>query len=219
MFKKLVTPRTLLASIIALTSICIAYGITILYLLAPRETPSQEVESAITEILDEHSQIAAENKEPKAEEPKEDPNKLEVSDKTLFIPKIGLKVGIFSNGEKSLNHGMWNMFPERSDPEKGGNFVLSGHRFTIGFNPQGIYRDSPLINAGKLELGNDIIIVWKDKVFNYKIAKLYQVKPDDTHIEDNTNEDKLTIYTCGLGGEKSNRLVFEALPNAESQIE
>lgn len=53
---------------------------------------------------------------------------------------------------------------------------------------------------------------WNSKPHTYKVSRTHEVKPNQVEIEDPTEDDKLTLYTCTLGGSYDGRLVIEALP-------
>lgn len=132
----------------------------------------------------------------------------------LIIPEIGLDVGIYQGGEDSLEKGIWNRFPERGTPESGGNFILSGHRFTVGFETNGLRRGSPLFNIDRLGVGDKIEVVWKQKQYTYEIKEVFLVKPSAVEIEDPTATPTLTLYTCTLRGSEDGRVVIRAVPVA-----
>lgn len=131
----------------------------------------------------------------------------------LLIPKLGLDLGIYEGGLESLEKGIWHRYPERGNPVDGGNFILSGHRFNIGFTPEGIRKASPLYNIDDLELGDEIIVIWEAKVYKYEVTKLYKVEPESTYIEEPKDDAVLTLYTCTLNGGSDGRVVVEAVIN------
>lgn len=142
----------------------------------------------------------------KLEEPKGD---------RVVIPKIGVDVGIKTGGAEALDDGAWHRFPERGDPEKGGNFILSAHRFEIGFTPSETRRKSPFYHVEKLSVGDQIVVDFKGKRYGYEVTEKYQVKPDKVEIEAPSDEAKLTLYTCTLKGESDGREVIIAKPLGE----
>lgn len=130
----------------------------------------------------------------------------------LIIPKINLDVDIFTDGEQSLNKGVWLKYSDRSNPILGGNTILTGHRFGFGTN---IFKSSPLYNVDLLEKGDTILFVWKEKIYGYMISDIKEVKPTDMSIEKNTNYNQLTLYTCTLEGAEDGRIVILASPILE----
>lgn len=131
----------------------------------------------------------------------------------IQISKINLEVPFFSKGGRELlEKGSWWRFPERGDPQKGGNFILSAHRFTLGNSPGQTKAKSPFYNLNKLREGDAIRIYFKDKWYDYRVTKLYSVTPDAAEIEQPSTTPKLTLYTCSLKGSADGRLVVEAEP-------
>ncbi|MDQ2972890.1 MAG: sortase [bacterium] len=129
----------------------------------------------------------------------------------LIIEKIGLSLR-YGPKESDLTEGSWNRYADRSNPEMGGNMVLAGHRFELGWTPQQTKARSPFYKINALQAGDKITIQFNGKSYDYKVTKQYTVESDDTWIEDNSEEHKLTIYSCVLGGSEKGRIVIEALP-------
>lgn len=130
----------------------------------------------------------------------------------LFIPSINVDVGIYTGGSDVLEKGAWHRQPQNGNPEDGGNFVLSAHRFVMSYTPQGTAVRSPFYNVGKLVVGDRLYVDYHDKRYEYKITKKYSVKPDALAIEDRTDEPRLTLYACTLQGSLDGRDVIEAVP-------
>jgi sortase A len=130
----------------------------------------------------------------------------------VIIPKVGINVQFKAGGPEVLNDYAWHRYPERGDPEKGGNFILSAHRFVIGLTPGETRRKSPFYHVEKLNVGDQILVDFNHKRYGYEITEKKAVKPDQIEIENPSKEAKLTIYTCTLGGESDGREVFIAKP-------
>jgi sortase A len=129
----------------------------------------------------------------------------------IIIPKINLNVAIVTGtNEAALPKGAWHRFPERGDPIKGGNFILSAHRFLLGWTPQQTRAKSPFYSIDKLNVGDTITIIYKGKTYSYHITKTYSVKPNQVSIEDPSTTAKLTLYSCTLKGSADGRSVIEA---------
>lgn len=130
---------------------------------------------------------------------------------TVYIPKIGVEVPLGSSGPEALNEGAWHRFPERGDPIKGGNFIVSAHRFELGLTPGQTARKSPFYHIEKLAVGDQVLIDFSGKRYGYEITEKKSVAPTQTDIEASLNPDepaRLTLYTCTLGGESDGREVF-----------
>ena len=129
------------------------------------------------------------------------------------IEKINLEVPYFTGGASTLEKGSWWRFPERGNPEMGGNFILSAHRFYLGLTPQGTRERSPFYNLEKLEVGDRIRVFYDEQWYDYTVDDKFQVKPNAVEIEEPSQEHKLTLYTCTLGGSADGRVVITAKPN------
>jgi LPXTG-site transpeptidase (sortase) family protein len=131
----------------------------------------------------------------------------------LYIPKINIDVEIIGGNESSaLEKGAWHRRPENGDPIKGGNFVLSAHRFVMSYTPQGTAVKSPFYNIGQLQVGDKLYVDFKGKRYEYEIFGKYGVKPDNVEVESPTNDPQLTLYSCTLQGSSDGRDVIEARP-------
>lgn len=131
----------------------------------------------------------------------------------IYIPKIGVNTELASGGPDALEKGAWHRFPERGDPLKGGNFIVSAHRFSLGATPGQTRQKSPFYHVDKLEAGDQIIIDFQGKRYGYEIIEEKKVTPTQTEIEapvEEGGEPKLTLYTCTLKGESDGREVFIA---------
>lgn len=135
----------------------------------------------------------------------------------IQIEKINLEVPYFSeNTPASLEKGAWWRFPERGNPEMGGNFIISAHRFFLGTTPQQTRARSPFYNLDELGDGDKIRIFYEGTWYDYQVTKEYSVAPDATEIEDASDEPRLTLYTCSLKGSADGRVVIEAKPLFET---
>lgn len=141
----------------------------------------------------------------------------------LYIPKISVSVPFSAGGEEVMEEGAWHRFPERGDPETGGNFIVSAHRFVMKWTPGATMNSSPFYNVGKLNEGDEILVDYKGKRYKYQISKKYSVKPDAVNIEDPVQnraiDHKLTLYSCTLQGSGDGRDVFEAKLVGEVKVE
>ncbi len=130
----------------------------------------------------------------------------------LYIPQINVDVAITEGDESALEKGAWHRQPDNGNPEKGGNFVLSGHRFQLGLTPANTRAKSPFYHVDKLQHGDEFFVDWKGKRYAYTVSKKYDVSRDATEIEAKSEQPKLTLYSCDLRGEKAGRSVVEAAP-------
>ena len=109
----------------------------------------------------------------------------------LVIPAIGVNIPIVEGkNENVLFQGAWRR-PNTSTPDRGGNTVITGHRFH--YVPP---HNQTFYNLNKLENGAKIFVFWKDKEYIYKVYESFVVEPEQVEIEDNLPGDILTLYTC-----------------------
>lgn len=132
-----------------------------------------------------------------------------VKENKIIIDKINVNSAILEGNKENLDKGVWHRFPERGNPEMGGNFVLTGHRFKFAPTPVMVKEASVFYNVDKLVIGDEIIVHWNGRKYVYKIQKLYRVNPSQTEIE-NVGEAHMTLYTCTLAGSYDGREVVEA---------
>jgi LPXTG-site transpeptidase (sortase) family protein len=128
----------------------------------------------------------------------------------LIIPSLAMQETIHTGKSISeLRKGVWRV-PHSSTPDKGGNTVLVGHRFTYSGHAVFYYLD-------KVKQGDHISITWQGKRYNYEVKTIKVVPPSDVSVEANTTEPLLTIYTCTPLLTAKNRLVIQATPLGAAQ--
>ena len=132
-----------------------------------------------------------------------------IAQNKLIIEDIQVNADIREGDASVLDKGMWHRLPEAGNPEKGGNFILSGHRFKIAATPAEVRDASVLYDIDKLNVGSKIVVHWNGRKYNYTVTKRYKVKPNQVEIEKST-ETRMTLYTCTLGGAYDGREVVEA---------
>ena len=140
-----------------------------------------------------------------------DAAKVPISEHQVIIPKIGVNIQYLEGTSKTLQKGAWHRFPERGNPQIGGNFILSAHRFEIGWTPQQTRQKSPFYNIGNIDQGDIIYIDFKGKRYTYEVKRRYKVKPEAVSIEAPSDVAKLTLYSCTLKGAADGRDVIEAV--------
>ncbi len=113
-------------------------------------------------------------------------------DNRLVIPSIGVNMPIFEGPtQKTLDRGgIWHI-PNTSDPIKGGNMVLSGHRWQ--YLPPS---STTLYLLDKVKLGEPIIVYWHGQEYDYSVSDREIVNPNRTDIQNDTLQPRLTIFTC-----------------------
>lgn len=108
----------------------------------------------------------------------------------ILIPSMLLDEPFYTGkDERTLNKGLW-LRPTGSTPDKGGNTVIVGHRFTYA-NPRGT-----LYFLDKMRVGDNIALYWQGKKYVYTVKEIGVVPDTATEIETPTDKPRLTIYTC-----------------------
>lgn len=122
----------------------------------------------------------------------------------LVIPSILLDQPVHQGpDEKILRQGLW-LRPNTSTPDKGGNTVIVGHRFTYT-NPQGTF-----YSLDKMRVGDQIGLWWDGALYRYTVQKTEIVPADKTQIEAPAEQPTLTLYTCTPLWNPKDRLVVTA---------
>jgi sortase A len=125
-------------------------------------------------------------------------------DDRLVIPAMLLSTPINEGQDMSaLRTGPWRR-PGSSTPERGGNTVIVGHRFTYT-NPRGAF-----YYLDKLRPGDEIGVFWHGKRYLYRVSNVAVKPPTATEIESPTADDRLTLYTCTPLWLPKDRLVVTA---------
>lgn len=111
----------------------------------------------------------------------------------LIVPSMLLDAPVYEGPARQqyalLNKGMWR-YSNGSTPDKGGNTVLVGHRFSYT-NPRGIF-----YFLNKVKLGDQLGLQWNDHLYHYKVSEIKEVAPSDVAIEAPTADNRLTLFTC-----------------------
>lgn len=133
------------------------------------------------------------------------------TDNRIIIPKIGVNIH-YGTGTAALNAGAEWRYPERGNPEKGGNFIIAAHRLTIQPTPWATVIKSPFYNIDKLAIGDKIVIDYSGTRYGYNISKIFNVTPNQVEIEAPSDTPELTLYSCDLTGAATGRVVIIASP-------
>lgn len=125
------------------------------------------------------------------------------ADNRLVLPAIFLDEPIHDGPNAlTLKKGLWRL-PKSSTPDKGGNTVVVGHRFTY---------DGPAVfyQLDKLKVGQKFPLYWQGKEYDYEITEIKTVSPFAVDVEAPTADERVTIYTCTPLLTAKNRLVIVA---------
>ena len=140
-----------------------------------------------------------------------------VTDNRIIIPKIGVNIP-YGKGQQALDNGAEWRKPTNGNPQDGGNFVIAAHRFSLAPTPAETYRKSPFYHIDKLQVGDQLIVDYDGTRYGYRISEILNVKPDQVEIEDRGDTDKLTLYSCTLGGARDGRIVVVGTPLGEVTV-
>lgn len=122
----------------------------------------------------------------------------------LVVPSIGVDGVIYEGATVStLNNGIWRR-PNTSTPDKGGNTVLSAHRFLYETGPITFY------HLDKVKMGDKIYVLWNNKRYEYQVFNISEVLPTQIEVEANTKDPIITLYTCTPLWTAEKRLVVKA---------
>jgi LPXTG-site transpeptidase (sortase) family protein len=129
---------------------------------------------------------------------------LSFKENTLVIPTIGVESQIFtSSNSRVLRQGIWHR-EKTGSPDKGGNFVLAGHRFLYTQGKNTLYF------LDKLKTGDQIFVFWEGRRYDYEVETSLVVPAGATEIEAITTQPVLTLYTCTPLYTNKQRLVVRA---------
>jgi sortase A len=127
----------------------------------------------------------------------------------IIIPRIDLNTplveGPMSNSFNLLNQGAWRL-PLASSPDKGGNTVIAGHRFSYT-GPRGIF-----YFLDKLQVGDQIGLWYHGQLYTYVVESSATHPATDVYVQQPTSGTRLTLYTCTPLWNPTNRLVVVAKP-------
>jgi len=125
-------------------------------------------------------------------------------DNRLVIPSISLDEPIVEGQSLSVIGlgGAWRR-PNTSTPDKGGNTVLVGHRFSFS-DPATFY------HLDKINVGERFAVWWDRQEYIYEVFETIIVPASAVEIEGRTDQPVLTLYTCTPIWTATNRLVVKA---------
>lgn len=123
----------------------------------------------------------------------------------VIIPKIDLDKKIwFGDNELLVDKGVWHI-PRSSTPDKRSNTVLVAHRWSYK-NPEA----AVFYHLDKVEVGDPVMTVYGGKLYTYKVTEKKIVDPTDVYVEEPTEDERLTLYTCTPLWSTRQRLVLVA---------
>jgi LPXTG-site transpeptidase (sortase) family protein len=122
----------------------------------------------------------------------------------LLIPQLDMRETVHGGDIRSLKKGVWHL-PHTSTPDKGGNTVLVGHRFT--YDGQSVF-----YHLDKVRKKDRLGLWWDGKLYEYEVVNTMVVPATEVSVEKNTLEPLLTLYTCTPLWNPKDRLVIQAKP-------
>ena len=124
----------------------------------------------------------------------------------IVIPSIQLNEPIVeSNTINAIKDGGTWRRPRSSDPTRGGNTVIVGHRF-YGSNVSTFY------HLDKVLPGQKLAVYWQGVEHVYEVVETKVVEANQVEIESSTTDERLTLYTCTPIWTAKQRLVVIAKP-------
>jgi len=136
----------------------------------------------------------------------------------LIIPKIAVRTKVLINvsptKEKEYNQILDNKAAHAlgsSLPGQNGLIYLFGHSTNSVFNLN--FFNPVFYSVKNLDLGDQIVILYQGKLFNYQIKEKKVTEADDlTDLQAGENEEKLILQTCWPPGTNWKRLLLIANP-------
>ena len=122
---------------------------------------------------------------------------------TLLVPSIALDVPVVEGADISVLGvgGSWRR-PKTSTPDKGGNTVIIGHRFSYS-------SEAAFYNLDKIDVGERFAIWWNRQEYIYEVFDKSVVPASAIEIEADTADPIATLYTCTPIWTATNRLVIK----------
>ncbi len=125
-------------------------------------------------------------------------NRIIVPDMLLDAPVTG-----GANADLALSKGAWH-WPPSSTPDKAGNTVLIGKRFTHSHPKEVFYF------LDRLKQGDDVGLIWNGSLYHYSVTDIKVVPPADQSPAEATDSPTLTLYSSTTPWLPTSRLVVTA---------
>jgi len=109
----------------------------------------------------------------------------------IIIDKIGVDMKIVEGTtEAALNLGAWHL-GYTSTPDKGGNTVITAHRYK--YRPPS---KETFYLLDKIELGDTFQVNWEGLQYKYQVTDIKVVEPTDIYVLNPTSNPEVTLITC-----------------------
>lgn len=130
----------------------------------------------------------------------------DISINKLTINKIDVDMPIIvsDSEDEGLSKGAW-ILPDTSTPDKGGNTVISAHRWK--YLPPS---KKTFYLLDKVQTGDIISVIWEKETYYYKVKETKIVHKTGVHILAPSKNPVLTLFTCHPVYSTENRFVVIA---------
>jgi len=136
----------------------------------------------------------------------------------LIVPKIAVRTKVLTNIDPNKENEYDEILSNKaahalgsSFPGEKGLIYLFGHSTNSIFNKD--FFNPVFYSVKNLEAGDQIALLYKGKVYVYKVDEKMVVNPDDfTAIKAGQDEEKLVLQTCWPPGTSWKRLLIIARP-------
>jgi sortase A len=102
----------------------------------------------------------------------------------IEIPRIGMKAIVRDGADEGTLARAVGLVPGTARPGEEGNVVLAGHRDSF-FRP-----------LRKIRMNDRIRLVTADETYEYQVASLRVVEPNEVSVLDSRGVEELTLITC-----------------------
>lgn len=128
----------------------------------------------------------------------------EATSNSLIVPAMRLHESVAEvRSTQSISNSVWRR-PNTSTPDRGGNTVIVGHRFTYT-NPNGVF-----YHLDKVQVGDTVALTWDARRYIYKVREIRVVPASAGNVETQTDKPQLTLYSCTPLWNPKDRLVIIA---------
>ena len=125
----------------------------------------------------------------------------------LKIPKIGVEKTVVQGVSLGMLKRGPGHYPTTPLPGQPGNAAIAGHRTTYG---------APFFRLNELDPGDPILVTTRQGKFRYEVLEKRIVRPNETAVLTQTEDNRLTLTTCNPRFSAAQRLVVIAVLKGEA---
>lgn len=125
----------------------------------------------------------------------------------IKIPKLGLEKTVVEGVTLDLLKKGPGHYPGTPMPGQPGNAAIAGHRTTYG---------APFFRLNELEPGDPILVTTRQGRFRYEVTRTMIVRPSETAVLNQTEDNRLTLTTCNPRFSAAQRLIVVAALKGEA---